>query len=1528
MRNDAKKASASPKGRRKLNFVEKKEKLPLTGKSIFVDVKELAQSRLIKEDIKRLGARVDEFFHKEINYVITSNRTSRSDKHDPLQSPDSPSTVSTPSPFNTGPSPSPAAGNKPSQESVIRGKAIAKRAVTKETNPVLTNAENWGIKIVTLDVAQKWIQREISKLPQSNSKPKSNVNNVQGGCKVKKLKTPYLKLESVTRQYKVVYHQAEVWPHANVETPRGTCPFDGTSVGGEKSREERGDRIGLIPLEPRTPESKTGQGGSTKSQENSKSSNRKAPQKGQRTSIIGGVRIVTAGEIRRRKELKRLQEKRRGYCECCEVKYDDLTKHVREEQHKEFIREKKHYQDLDCLINSGPSQATFLKRVLEQCCQTAGGTRSNVEKSVKRVEATPPSVQKSMKTISSKTTLKIVNSEVKQRRRQSPRKVWQNASEHEQTKLLKDSIEQDIRQRKEIRRSTEIDLQLENHYVPTRTRNFLFVQGTSSQNSDRAGLKNDNHAEIGTNKLKDSSLINRKNEQCHSAVVKDSVTGSERSPKTTTCSKALQGSSKIRDQECKSNNRRNKDKQFQSPYNKDVESYKKTLKSPRKKSPQHRKSREEVDSVNVENEKNSSQTVASERSARKSTAEIEECVLKRRLRSPKMATLPNKETTESTKAKGEKSKVLDCELRREGEEMLNQMINKIKDSNSTESLKVDMDKTEADNFKEKGHAEHIKTRSRSAGSKERHGDKKELSNARSKCKPKKSKGKGASSKKITVEIDEQASDDIEIVSCDEDTSSNEQDVGNLCDVNNENASGLQGRVKNMVGPVNCNDEPSTSTVTVQNDDKCSTVEVNAVHEDDSPKKHRRLRSRKSLLTEYRDDTSKCQIERAELKVHPHQTSKSPSVMNKMMAIKNANLAAPLSVKKLLSSKQKDSTAKILQTCIDLKPEKENVGQSENVQETFEEEKVFDEQVEKSLFYIERVHRLRSTDQRQNCVDRELQDISVKVQERNSRPNSPVPGDWGRNNCVPASPVFKSSPRLAGLRTPSKRIISSAESVNQTTPVVSSPKSGLSNTPRSNKRKRWNKRRESKSDENSLNTPKVKRLEKLKYPTANGKNCEKVIDVDNAATRKEKIGGKNKIPTGAKNEIDNTTSQKIQNSKNEQLDTTITVKEILRENLKSPLKDTKIKSPLKRTSLEKKCVSPRRGSTPLVWRNAKGSTPKGRKKRIKLNKSWSVLSDRSVNKLLHESDSESNFEGFDEGDLTGQSSLCSDASFVEINEVEFEENSDQEWELEQENVEGRMKDDDEGGVFPEIFSSPGKRSDSSWDTGFVDFIDTQLSNKKKSPKKNATLLSAEAASLCSPRRRQRLESIPEGSTENQLQRVRKRRKVEEKEEEFQSFMVSDVSAQVDEDIQFNFSSPNKRKSKVMKNKSHEPKRGKSLDYGLPVKEVRLTGCLLRRQMLKMAKSKTLRSSERKESLTNSDCEIECSNMNGQKTKHKSDRESKCFDDDSMPNLSPQGNKRIAKNSISFGGRSSDIPNLSPQMQRHSSPVVNNRRSRRT
>ena len=44
------------------------------------------------------------------------------------------------------------------------------------------------------------------------------------------------------------------------------------------------------------------------------------------SDVFGSSRLLTAGELRRQREQKRRQERKRGYCECCHVKYEDLDK--------------------------------------------------------------------------------------------------------------------------------------------------------------------------------------------------------------------------------------------------------------------------------------------------------------------------------------------------------------------------------------------------------------------------------------------------------------------------------------------------------------------------------------------------------------------------------------------------------------------------------------------------------------------------------------------------------------------------------------------------------------------------------------------------------------------------------------------------------------------------------------------------------------------------------------------------------------------------------------------------------------------------------------------------------------------------------------------------------------------------------------------------------------------------------------------------------------------------------------------------
>ena len=44
------------------------------------------------------------------------------------------------------------------------------------------------------------------------------------------------------------------------------------------------------------------------------------------SDIFASSRLLTAGELQRQKALKKRQERKRGYCECCRVQYEDLDK--------------------------------------------------------------------------------------------------------------------------------------------------------------------------------------------------------------------------------------------------------------------------------------------------------------------------------------------------------------------------------------------------------------------------------------------------------------------------------------------------------------------------------------------------------------------------------------------------------------------------------------------------------------------------------------------------------------------------------------------------------------------------------------------------------------------------------------------------------------------------------------------------------------------------------------------------------------------------------------------------------------------------------------------------------------------------------------------------------------------------------------------------------------------------------------------------------------------------------------------------
>ncbi|XP_053373583.1 uncharacterized protein LOC123531062 [Mercenaria mercenaria] len=382
MNKQGAKYKISPRGKRKLDYPTKLSKpsvkLPLRGKTIYLDVKEAKQLKRLQEDLKKLGATLEDFVSRDINYLITSQPRPKNKAASPCGD-DSP----TPSPFNCDPSPSPGYPEDKKVTSVTRGKALLEKArYTRQASTLLDNAEKWGVKIVTVEGAFKWIDKELKKLPKSGSLCKKNIKP-KCVSSYKLFKSPFVKLEADTFCYRPFHTELDVWPRLNVDTPRGSCPFDGTLIkGGEESREERGELLAAqvdIPSEDTPKEEKDGS-------ESAASTPKPAAEK---SDVFAGNKIMTAGELKRRKELKRKQERKRGYCECCHVKYEDLDKHVKEDQHRQYVKTKTNYSQLDTLINSGPNTQHFLFEYLRRAAHIVNVKNGNsnnlsIENSIRR----------------------------------------------------------------------------------------------------------------------------------------------------------------------------------------------------------------------------------------------------------------------------------------------------------------------------------------------------------------------------------------------------------------------------------------------------------------------------------------------------------------------------------------------------------------------------------------------------------------------------------------------------------------------------------------------------------------------------------------------------------------------------------------------------------------------------------------------------------------------------------------------------------------------------------------------------------------------------------------------------------------------------------------------------------------------------------------------------------------------------------------------------------------------------------------
>ncbi|XP_026537149.1 protein DBF4 homolog A [Notechis scutatus] len=289
---------------------------PLTGKVFYLDIPSNTLSDKIAKDLKELGGRVEGFLSKDINYLISNKKEAKFAALGQVSPVPSPESV-----CNGGnSSPHPSSRRDRTDGSTFklvdtvrmsRGKSLVEKAIKDQelipSGSILSNALSWGVKILHIDDIKKYIEQKKKDIFLAK-KTSTEVNNVEKGLadqKAKsKLKNPFLKVEDRRCRYRPFYLQLSSFPVVNYSNPRPCSPFDVEKKNAHGQRQ--------IHNKQRNP--------------------------------------ANSDKEKRPVQVPLKHKRKKGYCECCMKKYDDLHAHVESEQHQTFAKSSQ-YQVVDDIIS-------------------------------------------------------------------------------------------------------------------------------------------------------------------------------------------------------------------------------------------------------------------------------------------------------------------------------------------------------------------------------------------------------------------------------------------------------------------------------------------------------------------------------------------------------------------------------------------------------------------------------------------------------------------------------------------------------------------------------------------------------------------------------------------------------------------------------------------------------------------------------------------------------------------------------------------------------------------------------------------------------------------------------------------------------------------------------------------------------------------------------------------------------------------------------------------------------------------------
>ncbi|XP_047917715.2 protein DBF4 homolog A isoform X3 [Anser cygnoides] len=302
--------------------VGKPEKLkykPLTGKVFYLDIPSNVISEKIGKDLKELGGRVESFLSKDISYLVSNKKEA---KFAPTLGQISP--VPSPESACNGGNSSPHPSNRKDRRDgssfktidtvrMSRGKSLVEKAIREQelipSGSILSNALSWGVKILHIDDVKHYIEqkkKELYLIKSTGSSLKDVGKQVTTPkSRTGRLKNPFVKVEDRSCLYRPFYLQLPTFPVLNYCVPKPYSPFevDKKLLSGQKQTQSK-----------------------------------------QRNKINSDKDCGTPVQLPQK------DKKRKGYCECCGKKYEDLQTHLESEQHRNFALSTQ-YQVVDDIIS-------------------------------------------------------------------------------------------------------------------------------------------------------------------------------------------------------------------------------------------------------------------------------------------------------------------------------------------------------------------------------------------------------------------------------------------------------------------------------------------------------------------------------------------------------------------------------------------------------------------------------------------------------------------------------------------------------------------------------------------------------------------------------------------------------------------------------------------------------------------------------------------------------------------------------------------------------------------------------------------------------------------------------------------------------------------------------------------------------------------------------------------------------------------------------------------------------------------------